>query len=68
MVPRRRYRSSFPFRWIFKIFPSLCLAVAIPFFNRFAVEKAKVRGQRGRSPLPAGSDLTVHNTKQLEPI
>lgn len=30
------YRSSFPFRWIFKIFPSLCLAVAIPFFSRLA--------------------------------
>lgn len=30
------YRRSFPFRWIFKIFPSLCFAVAMPFFSRFA--------------------------------
>lgn len=33
------YRRSFPFRWIFKIFPSLCLAVAMPFFSRFAAKR-----------------------------
>lgn len=32
------YRRSFPFRWIFKIFPSLCLAVAMPFFSRLAAD------------------------------
>lgn len=41
------YRRSFPFRWIFKIFPSLCLAVAIPFFSRLALASAAPR----RSPL-----------------
>lgn len=30
----RSYKSSLPFRWIFKIFPSLCFAVASPFFGR----------------------------------
>lgn len=37
---RQDYRRSFPFRWIFKIFPSLCLAVAMPFFSRFALASA----------------------------
>lgn len=40
------YRRSFPFRWIFKIFPSLCLAVAMPFFSRFAVERRRRQGMR----------------------
>lgn len=35
------YRRSFPFRWIFKIFPSLCLAVAMPFFSRLAVKRTR---------------------------
>lgn len=38
------YRRSFPFRWIFKIFPSLCLAVAMPFFSRFAAKRQEKTG------------------------
>lgn len=43
------YRRSFPFRWIFKIFPSLCLAVAMPFFSRLALASADTV----RSPFAA---------------
>lgn len=43
------YRRSFPFRWIFKIFPSLCLAVAMPFFSRFAVKRTREDSRCERS-------------------
>lgn len=37
------YSRSLPLRWIFKIFPSLCLAVAIPFFSRLAVGRDEAK-------------------------
>lgn len=37
--PDDLYRRSLPLRCIFKIFPSLCLAVASPFFGRFPVRR-----------------------------